>query len=319
MTTRILMTILLALSLMSLAAKADLILPYEGSISEAGEAFRVNNTYTGTTRSYGGYFEAAGAEGRGVYGRCTSTLADVNNYGGFFYAAGPKGRGVLGQSAGEQEGIGVKGYASNTGDILNFGGHFRADGLQGIGVYGLAHSVADTTNYGGWFQANGQRGIGVYALGGPHGYAGEFEGDVKITGRGHGIVFPDGTRQTTAAAVVSTGGTGSVACAAKPAYDSGWVATPWGSPSDTLQKQLTHNLGGNADDYVVDIQKQQNTIAGPQPPTNRGLGTTFYYSGLTTTGITISGPGSAIDAGTYLRVRIWLTNCDGGSGDDHGY
>jgi hypothetical protein len=190
----------LILGLMAPAGRAQLTLPYEGSVSEAGEAFRVNNTYTGTTRSYGGYFQAAGAEGRGVYGRCTNTVPDVNTYGGFFYAAGPKGRGVFGQSAGGQEGIGVKGWASNAGDVQNFGGHFCATGLQGIGVYGWAENLADTVNYGGYFQADGVFGIGIYAIGGPSGYAGQFEGDIKITGAGKGIVFPDGTKLATAGA-----------------------------------------------------------------------------------------------------------------------
>ena len=33
---------------------------------------------------------------------------------------------------------GVKGYASNTDNILNFGGHFEAMGSFGRGVYGKA-------------------------------------------------------------------------------------------------------------------------------------------------------------------------------------
>jgi hypothetical protein len=118
-------------------------------------------------------------------------------------------------------------------------------------------------------------------------------------------------QQTTAA--MSGGETGGAACATKPAYDSGWVPTPWGSPSQTVSVQLTHHVGGNVDGYIVDLQMQTDTIAGLQPPTNRGLGTTFYYSGLTTTSITLWGPASAVDAGTYLRVRIWRADCSSGS------
>jgi len=292
-------------------AGTTLILPYEGSVSEPGKAFRVNNTYAGMETSYGGYFQADGAQGRGVYARSTSTVPDVNTYGGFFYAAGPKGRGVFGQSAGA-EGTGVKGWASNDGDVQNYGGHFCATGARGIGVYGWAENTGDAENFGGVFLAEGARGIGVLAQGGPQGVAGQFDGDTLITGRGNGIIFPDGTKQTTAA----NGGGSSAGCCAKPAYDSGWVATPPGSPTQTFQKQLKHNLGGNVDDYVVDLQTKHTTIAGPQPPTNQGIGSTFYYAGLTTTNIILCGPGSAIDAGTSLRVRIWVCNCDGGAGPE---
>ncbi|OHB64868.1 MAG: hypothetical protein A2Y77_13690 [Planctomycetes bacterium RBG_13_62_9] len=301
--TQVLTTISLVLSLMTAPANADLTLPYAGSISVAGEAFRVNNTYSGTTRSYGGYFEAAGAEGRGVYGRSTSTVPDVNSYGGFFYAAGPKGRGVLGQSAGGQEGIGVKGWASNTGNVQNFGGHFCATGQQGIGVYGWAESLADTTNYGGYFQADGRRGIGVYAIGGPNGYAGLFDGDLKITGTAKGIVFPDGTRQTTAAKGSTSGG-GTVACGcAAPSYDSGWVQMTSAGQSKTL----THHLGGSVDDYTVDLQLKRNNIAGQINVTNKGIGQDFYYSNLTTQTVTVVGPQQVgIDYQAWVRIRIWV-------------
>jgi hypothetical protein len=201
---RVLAIMTLSLSSMTSVVSANLTLPYEGFISEAGGAFRINNTYSGTGKSYGGWFESAAPEGRGLYARATSTVPDVNSYGGFFYAAGPKGRGVFGQSAGAQEGIGVKGWASNSGDVQNFGGHFCAAGLRGIGVYGWAENQGNGQNYGGYFLAEGDRGIGVFAMGGPNGYAGEFEGDLKITGAGKGIVFPDGSRQTTAAKSAST-------------------------------------------------------------------------------------------------------------------
>jgi hypothetical protein len=307
-TKRVWTTAAWVLGLLVSVAQANLTLPFEDSVSEAGEAFRVNNTYTGMETSYGGYFQADGAQGRGVYAKCASTVPDVNTYGGFFYAAGPKGRGALGQSAGA-EGIGVKGWASNDSDVQNYGGYFCATGARGIGVYGWAESTRDAENFGGMFLAEGARGIGIVAEGGPNGLAGQFNGDVLISGRDNGIVFPDGTKQTTAA----TGNGAIIAgCVVKPAYDSGWVSTPSGSPAQTFQKQLTHNLGGNVDDYVVDLQMKCTTIAGPQPPTNQGIGSTFYYAGLTSTNIILCGPGSAIDAGTSIRVRIWVCHCDSG-------
>jgi len=278
-------------------------LPYEGSVSEPGEAFRVNNTYSGTGRSYGGYFQAAGAEGRGVYGRCTSTVADVNSYGGFFYAAGPKGRGVFGQSAGDQQGIGVKGWASNAADVQNFGGHFSATGMQGIGVYGWAENTGNVQNYGGFFQADGSRGVGVYAVGGPSGYAGQFGGNIKISGSGNGIIFPDGTKQTTA------GGGGSAGGFPRPNYDSGWIQlVPGGT------KLLVHNLGGNVDNYFVDMQVRDDPPAdcvgihngniGGEEPGHLGAG----YNSLTDRHIYVWRGLNDTDfyGANSIRIRIWV-------------
>ena len=167
--------------------------------------------------------------------------------------------------------MGAKGWASYSGNVENYGGHFCATGLRGIGVYGWAENQGDGENYGGCFLAEGDRGIGLYAIGGPHGYAGQFEGDVRISGPGNAIVFPDGTRQYTAAG--SSGGTVAAACAT-PDYDSGWVDVPI-SPSGTSSKILTHNLGGNLDKYVVDLQYRVSGWA-KTTGANEGLGADFY-------------------------------------------
>jgi len=194
---------------------------------------------------------------------------------------------------------------TRVGTELSHGAHLRADDAQERGQ-----------NYGGYFVAEGDKGVGLFAIGGLHGYAALFEGDIKIAGADNGIVFPDGSKQTTA---VNHGGGGGSGCCSRPAYDSGWVPTPSGSPTQLQQKLLTHNLSGHVDDYVVDLQMKLSTIAGPQGPTNQGIGSSFYYTGLTTTDITVWGPGSAIDAETFLRVRIWLVNCDGGSSEPERY
>jgi hypothetical protein len=115
---------------------------------------------TGDVQNYGGFFVAAGTEGRGVYGKAAST-DDAINYGGFFYASGVEGRGVFGQSAGSS-GIGVKGWASDDGDVENYGGHFCASGEGGVGVYGWAENTEGRSNYGGKFLAEGSCGVGVW-------------------------------------------------------------------------------------------------------------------------------------------------------------
>ena len=81
---------------------------------------------------------------------------------------------ISGETA-EVSGRGVYGYASNSGDVTNYGGYFQTDGRYGYGVYGYAtgaggRGVRGTalfssggTNYGGYFTAHASGGRGVYA------------------------------------------------------------------------------------------------------------------------------------------------------------
>jgi hypothetical protein len=93
-----------------------------GSIGVLGEATGASGL------NYGGFFEAAGNWGRGVYGEASGTGA-ANNYGGFFEAAGGNG-------------VGVYGEASDTGTVNNYGGFFEAAGSNGRGVYGRASGTS---------------------------------------------------------------------------------------------------------------------------------------------------------------------------------
>jgi hypothetical protein len=197
------------------------------SVSTAGTGITVSNTGSG----YGIEGRAAGDSGRGLYGRATATgdvtnygvyatsagnsgvalygwataSGDVRNYGVHGYASGDDGRGVYGFAAGDHGsgvrgetsgsyGIAVQGYASENGNVSNYGGHFQALGEDGRGVYGYASNSADGAyNYGGYFRANGSNGRGVYGYAsgadgvgvygyGINGLAGRFVGDVEITG-----------------------------------------------------------------------------------------------------------------------------------------
>jgi hypothetical protein len=65
---------------------------------------------------------------------------------------------VFGQSNGSS-GYGVKGWASNTGDVKNYGGHFNASGSKGIGVYGAGraydfYAAGSGANYGSFTGAH---------------------------------------------------------------------------------------------------------------------------------------------------------------------
>ncbi|MDX1776416.1 MAG: hypothetical protein R3297_07530, partial [Desulfobulbales bacterium] len=82
-------------------------------------------------------------------------------------------------------------------------------------------------------------------------------GNVAIDGN---IAFPDGTVQTTAAPVAGM--------FPRPAYDSGWVDIGW-----LETKALTHNLGGDPDNYVVDLTFKDLSSG---VVSNRGLGYDEY-------------------------------------------
>lgn len=84
------------------------------------------------------------------------------------------------------------------------------------------------------------------------------------------------------------GGTGGSFCLPRPAYDSGWIDMPKTGPSPHITA-LTHNLGGNVDDYVVDLQYKLSGLDGTDV-TNASIGNTFYYSHLTATSIQLTGP-----------------------------
>jgi hypothetical protein len=114
---------------------------------------------------------------------------------------------------------------------------------------------------------------------------------------------------------VASANAASGSCFPRPAYDSGWITTPMGSPSEFYTTTLTHNLGGDADDYVVYLQRKVSGIAGPNLG-NQDVGVAYWYSFLTPTSVKVSAPYSAVDLVTSVRLRIWVYDCptDSGSG-----
>jgi hypothetical protein len=122
---------------------------------------------------------------------------------------------------------------------------------------------------------------------------------IDLFGNGASSVFYDDLK------IESAGGTGATAGFPRPAYDSGWITTPFGSPSQLYTQTLAHDLGGKAEDYVVDLQRSVSGIAGPNL-SNQGLGSAYYYSFLTNKGVNVSAPYSAVDLVTSIRLRIWV-------------
>ena len=130
---------------------------------------------------------------------------------------------------------------------------------------------------------------------------------IDLFGNGASSVFYDDLK------IDSAGGTGSSSGFPRPAYDSGWITTPFGSPGQLYTRTLTHALGGNAENYVVDLQRRVSGIAGPNL-SNQGLGTTYYYSFLTNNNVNVSAPYSAVDLVTSVRLRIWVYDRTADSG-----
>lgn len=125
---------------------------------------------------------------------------------------------------------------------------------------------------------------------------------LDLYGNGASSIFYDDI------ALDSGNGTGGTSCFPRPAYDSGWITTPFGSPGQSYAQTLMHNLGGDAGDYVVYLQRKVSGIAGLNL-SNQGLGTTFSYNFLTDHSVNVSAPYSAIDALTSIRIRIWVYDC----------
>ena len=168
----------------------------------------------------------------------------------------------------------------------------EATGNTGRGVYGYAGNDGDSIHYGGFFEAAGTNGVGVYGQGS---VGVKSDGDLVVSGansayRGNigpnnGAPFP------------------------RPAYDSGWVPI---SQNEALT--LTHNIGGNVDNYVVDMMFANNSgihIFG------FGTKLTYFdddwqYIGAYWTGLTANTIGvyrAENDIGVdRVRIRIWVYN-----------
>lgn len=147
------------------------------TIADGGRA--VYGSAGGPGNSYGGYFEATGPDGTGVFGYTSASLGVVNGVHGvsdsvegrgvFGLATAATGGtyGVWGQST-SVDGRGVYGQAAaSTGETYGVWG--QSTSVNGRGVYGQALATSGIT-YGGYFVSSSQFGTGVY--GGSSGYIG---------------------------------------------------------------------------------------------------------------------------------------------------
>lgn len=158
-----------------------------GYSSETTETSYAVRGYLNNHHGYAIYGE--NGKGCGVYGKHTdpsytapAVYGENTGSGLGVYGKAQDGDGIKGEAIGVDDyDTGVKGEASYSGDVTNYGGYFTAAGSTGKAIYAYASNAGDYRNYGGYFWASGTYGRGIYAYG--QEYAGYFYGDVKITGR----------------------------------------------------------------------------------------------------------------------------------------
>jgi hypothetical protein len=236
---------------------------------EAGH-FEINNSNSSSNVLSG----STNGTGYGVHGKHSSN----GNYG---YLGGSS-NGAFGYSV---EGNGVSGTSLNSNGVR--GSSVNGTGVEGYSLNGVAVSGETSGESGHGVYGYSKEGSGVFGNS-PDGIAVQAEGDLKVSGAYKGNIS-------------STSGFDG-APFPRPAYDSGWVSINQNEP-----KRFTHNIGGNVDDYVVDmIFKDQTGIniigfGGDEGDYIRGAS----WYGLTNQEIDVhrSKDDHVVD---QIRIRIWV-------------
>lgn len=230
---------------------------------------------TAKTDSNGSGVYGESAVGNGLFG---TVAHNDTNYAAVHASSLGSASGVKASSA---NGYGVEGY-TNSSNAWAPAVYGRSDGASD-GVFGLSHNrhgvygstKSSNTTHAGVYGTNQGAGPAVYA-----------DGDLVVTGALRGNIG-------------SNGG----APFPRPAYDSGWL-----SIAKYQCHTLNHNLGGNVDNYVVDLQFRD-----PYGIHNFAFGT--YHDGsedrgacydeLTNQSIQVCRRQDDI-AVSKIRVRIWV-------------
>jgi hypothetical protein len=140
--------------------------------------------------------------------------------------------GVRGES---QTGKGVQGRSEKGDGVFGWTGAANRSGVFGTSQVGVGVTGLSNVNDGllGVTSSPLPGHAGVRGRNESGGLAVAAEGDLFVTGAFRGDIGPNGG-----------------APFPRPAWDSGWVA----APILPQRLTLTHNLGGNVDNYVVDLQ-----------------------------------------------------------------
>ena len=221
--------------------------------------------------------------GRGVSGRATAG----SGQGVYGDATGADGVGVYGRST---NGIGVEGRTASTNEWepAIYGKSVGA----GDGVYGWSQSRHGTF---GVTSSQNTAHAGVYGTNNGAGPAIKADGDLVVTGEYKGNIGPNNG-----------------APFPRPAYDSGWTPI-----ARNEKKTLNHNVGGNVDNYVVDMSFKSSYPAVGINNAHYG-GQTTYYDGSDTHKVQgadymkLNNKSIDIyrnindDSAFSIRIRIWV-------------
>ncbi|MGA9347724.1 MAG: hypothetical protein WBW48_02825, partial [Anaerolineae bacterium] len=222
-------------------------------------------------------YDAYGVYGQSGFGTGVRGEGETGVSGESGLGPGVFGKGVFGVQGMSDIGYGVYGQSNST-----------SPGIAGVYGVGSSNPAAFPGGYGGYFVGDS----GIYAEeedDAGEDWAGYFKGDVKVTdwlsvdGPATGF-FP------------------------RPAYDSGWVNISQGEA-----KTLTHSLGGDTDNYVVDLQFKDtagvgygiNQLRYGGEQTASGDWTGAHWRRLTNTTIEVMRQSDDPYA-DQIRVRIWV-------------
>jgi hypothetical protein len=160
-TTNTLVFLVSGLCIVACPAQAQLTLPYQGSL-------KLSNSDVNAVS-----VTLEGSIGSAIYGRSNSLGGNIGLLGG-------RWSGVYGES---------KATAIVAKNVLSGAGSYAALGRENNAVYALVENRGDVAVwaqsnglYGqaGYFLAGDEGGVGIYAAGGSGGYAGYFDGLVKV-------------------------------------------------------------------------------------------------------------------------------------------
>ncbi len=262
-----------------------------GETASPGEGAGVKGVSTGISPGVWGYNETHD----GVYGQSETGPGVVGysrtKYGVYGSTTTPQGVGVFGENKAESYGAtAIRGEALFGVGVSGHGGDTGVSGSGEVGVSGFSQAGSGTvgnspsgvgirglssTGFGGWFTA-GDEGKAIMANGDV-----EINGDLTVTGQVSG--FP------------------------RPNFDSGWVPV---APGGT--ETIVHNLGGNPEDYVVDMTFRDNvwgsgihqiTYGGDWRPDGSKKG--VYWEQLNTASIVVIRLDDDVRC-QEVRIRIWV-------------
>jgi hypothetical protein len=267
---------------------------------------------------YGRSWDGVGVYGQGghtgVYGDGNNDGVKGQSYDGSgAHGLSTNGDGVVGETTAANKsgvyghnttGVGVRGRSDSNDGVVGWTGASNKSGVFGNSQVGTGVTGRSEGNHGvqGVTTSNDLSHAGVYARNDGTGPAISSEGkvyvhgDLQVTGAFYGDIGPNGG-----------------ASFPRPAYDSGWQSIAQGQ-----NLVLQHGIGGNPDNYVVDLQFQDQ--AGDRHQLGYGGETYLSYIGIGYFNLDDEGAFwhglndqqilvTRMDNDTYIakvRVRIWV-------------